>query len=103
MYKFQNFISSSTHFITTNYQKITDGIAVLNYYYIDDIIEISKQKKVFLWIIFIIYLISELVISISSALVLYWYPTSPPTDSLLLFNIDDSISTLSKFKYTIYI
>ena len=61
--KFQNFISSSTHFITTNYQKITDGIAVLNYYYIDDIIEISKQKKVFLWIIFIIYLISELVIS----------------------------------------
>ena len=60
---YQNFISPSANFITSNYQKIADGMAVLNYYYLEEINEISNQKKVFLWIIFFIYFLSEIIVS----------------------------------------
>ena len=59
----QHFLNANIQYVTSNYQTIADGIAVLNNYYIDEIISISSNKKLFLWIIFILYLICEGIIT----------------------------------------
>ena len=59
----QHFLNANIQYVTSNYQIIADGIAVLNQYYIDEISETSKNQKSFLWIIFILYLICEAIIS----------------------------------------
>ena len=59
----QHFLTAESQFVTSNYQIIADGIAILNQYYIDEISQISKNQKSFLWIIFILYLICEAIIS----------------------------------------
>ena len=59
----QHFMNSKSQFIASNFQRIADGMAVLNQYYLDEIISIIKNKKVYLWIIFIIYFICEIGVS----------------------------------------
>ena len=59
---FQNFLHPSSQYITSNYHIIADEMSVLNQYYLDEINEISKDKKVYLWIIFILYLLFEIII-----------------------------------------
>ena len=59
----QHFMNSKSQFITSNFQRIADGMAVLNQYYLDEITSIIKKKKVYLWVIFIIYFISEIGVS----------------------------------------
>ncbi len=59
----QHFLVTESQFVTSNYQIIADGIAILNQYYIDEITLIAKNKKLFLWIIFILYLICEAIIT----------------------------------------
>ena len=61
--KEQHFINSKSQFISANFQRISDGMAVLNQYYLDEINSIIKSKKLYLWVIFIIYFICEVSVS----------------------------------------
>ena len=59
----QNFLHHTIQYNMHNYQKIADGIRVLNKYYLDEMIEISKSNKILLWLIFLLYFSFEVIIT----------------------------------------
>ena len=60
----QHFLHHTIQYNMKNYQKIADGIRVLNKYYLEEMISISKSNKILLWLIFLFYFCFEIIVTL---------------------------------------
>ena len=60
----QHFLHHTIQYNMENYQKIADGIRLLNKYYLDEMKKISKSNRILLCLIFLFYFSFEIIITL---------------------------------------